>query len=436
MRSGYLKALVSSYGFTGLNIVTQIVLVPLYLRYLGKLQFGILMILMGYVNYAAVGINWLTGGLMRIFGTHHATDNKREFSKAFHVGRRIYVGYALLLGAVLLAIAAIKPGWLLGHLPDSPGFSPWWAVFAMVVYLVLFYHLSIDRVALTAIGMQHKAFLLQIAALLIYALGAVPLLMTGSNVTVLMGLMALGVLLAVLWVRRLWRDQAFAPQAVAELSAGRGGLVKQLFGRQGLGYLIYGGILLTMQADVIFLGWLGGAAVAAEYVVLWKAAEVTVMILWRIPDALIPDLIRSDVKGDTTHLSTVYWRTWRWTLTLAVLAGVAYALLGKWVVGLWLGQAAVPQAPYAFLLAGIALFFLSARHPAAIYAYATCNFRALLPVAGAELVIKLAVLYWAYPTFGFLAPLIGVIAANLAGIYWLYGRMAPKKVADGGASVA
>ena len=48
-----------------------------------------------------------------------------------------------------------------------------------------------------------------------------------------------------------------------------------------------------------------------------------------------------------------------------------------------------------------------------------------------ELAIKLIVLYWAYPTFGLLAPLIGVIVANIAGIYWLYGRMAPKNLAHG-----
>ena len=430
MLSGYVKALLSGYGFVGLNIIAQIVLVPLYLRHLGKVQFGVLMMLLAYVNYAAIGVNWLTGGLLRIFGAQYTSGNKHEFSLAFHMGRSIYVGYALIFGAVMLTLVVLNPVWLLGTLENDPGFSPWWAVFAIVVYLVLFYHLSIDRVALTAIGKQHLAFLLQIVALLIYALGAVPLLLTGSNVTELMSLMALGGFIAVIWAKRLWVDQAFTPRVAVSPIGNRLRLLKQLFGRQGLGYLIYGAILLTMQADVIFLGWLGGAAVASEYVVLWKAAEVAVMILWRIPDALIPDLIHSDVKGDAAQLSKVYWRTWRWTLGLSVLGGIAYALLGEWVVGLWLGKAALPEVPHAFLLAGIALFFLAARHPAAIYAYATCHFRALLPVAGIELFIKLAVLYWAYPMFGYLSPLIGLIVANLAGIYWLYGMMAPKRLAD------
>lgn len=432
MRSGYLKALISSYGYAGLNIVAQIILVPLYLRYLGKVQFGVLMMLLGYVNYTAVGINWLTGGLLRVFGTHHAAGNEVKFSHAFHLGRRVYVGYAMILGAAMLVVAWVNPGLLLGHPQGGMEFSLWWAVFATVVYLVLFYDLSVDRVALTAIGMQHWAYFLQIAALLIYVLGAIPLLMMDGNVTQLMGLMALGIFVALIWAKRIWPHQSFSPARSAPTnSVYRADLLKQLFGRQGLGYLVYGGIVLTMQADVLFLGWLGGAEVAAEYVVLWKAAEVAVLMLWRIPEALIPDLIRSDVAGDAKRMSTVYWTAWRWTLGLSVLGGVAYALLGKSVVGLWLGKAALPDAPYAFLLAGVALFFLSARQPAAIYAYATRHFRALLSIAGLELLIKLAVLYWAYPTFGYLAPIVGLIVANLAGVYWLYGTLAPKRLADG-----
>jgi O-antigen/teichoic acid export membrane protein len=245
-----------------------------------------------------------------------------------------------------------------------------------------------------------------------------------------MSVMALGVLIAIVWVRRIWAGQSFAPMRSIALDAGHlKVLLKQFFGRQGVGYLLFGIILLTMQADVLFLGWLGGAEIAGEYVVLWKAAEVAVLMLWRIPETLIPDLIRADVTGDEKRLSTSFWTAWRWSVGLSALGGVAYALLGSTVVGLWLGKAAVPTTPYAFELAGIALFFLGATHPAAIYAYATCQFRALLPVAGLELVIKLAILYWTYPILGYLAPLVGLIAANVAGVYLLYGRLAPKKAA-------
>lgn len=428
VRSGYLKGLVSGYGYTGLNIVVQIALVPLYLRYLGKLQFGVLMMLLAYVNYAAVGVNWLTGGLLRTFGTYHAAGNLAAFSQAFYLGRYIYVGYAIILGMAMLAVAWVNPGLLLGSPQVGLESSLWWAVCATVAYIILFYELSIDRVALTAIGMQHWAYGLQMVALAVYAGGAMAILMMGGKVAPLMGIMAFGVLMAIIWARRIWANRSFAPIRSAVVDVGhRAELLKQFFGRQGAGYLIYGALVLTMQSDVLFLGWLGGAEVAAEYVVLWKAAEVAVLMLWRIPETLIPDLIRADAEGDGERLAKAFWTTWRWTLGLSSLGGIAYAFLGSSVVGLWLGKEAVPVAPHAFLLAGIALFFLGATHTAAIYAYATCHFRVLLPVAGLELVIKLAVLYWSYPVLGYLAPLVGLIIANIAGVYLLYGTLVPKR---------
>lgn len=428
MRSDYLKGLASGYGFTVLNIAAQIALVPLYLRYLGKVQFGILMMLLAYINYSAVGVNWLTGGLLRAFGRYSAACNQIAFSHAFRLARHIYVGYAIIIGAVMLTFAWVNPGPLFGYPQGVSDSTLWWAVCATVAYLVLFYAWSGDRVALTALGLQHWAYNLQIASLAIYAVGAVMLLMAGAGVAGLMAVMALGALVALVWARRIWAGQSFAPSGVLGENAGhRAELLKQLFGRQGAGYLVYGAIVLTMQADVLLLGWMGGAAVAAEYVVLWKAAEVAVLMLWRIPETLIPELIRADVEGDENRLSAVFWRTWRWTIGLSAFGGVAYALFGRAVVALWLGEKAVPEASYAFWLAGIALFFLSATRPAAIYAYATCRFRALLSVAGLELAIKLSVFYWLYPTLGYLAPLVGLIAANIFGVYFLYGTLVPKR---------
>ncbi len=388
------------------------------------------MMLLAYVNYAAVGVNWLTGGLLRVFGIHHSSGNVTAFSQAFHLGRYIYVGYAVLFGAVMLAVTWVHPGLLFGQTSGEGKILSWWAECAAVVYLVLFYDLSIDRVALIAVGKQHWAYILQMGALLIYVSGAILLLMMGGDVAELMAVMALGVFIVLVWARRIWAGLSFAPlRAIRPDAAHRIQLLKQLFGRQGAGYLVYGAIVLTMQSDVLFLGWLGGAEVAADYVVMWKAAEVAVLMLWRLPEALIPDLIRADVTGDERRLSVSIQTTWRWTLGLSALGGIAYAFLGKAVVGLWLGKEAVPDSPHAFQLAGIALFILSSTHPAAIYAYATCRFRALLPVAGLEIAIKLAVLYWSYPYFGYLAPLVGLIVANVAGIYLLYGRLMPKRQA-------
>ena len=116
---------------------------------------------------------------------------------------------------------------------------------------------------------------------------------------------------------------------------------------------------------------------AAEYYVLsWKAVEVAVLMLWRVPEVLIPNLTRSDVAGDAQHLSSVYCNGRGWPLGLSVLRGVADGLHGKWVVGFWLGKSAYSEADHAFLLTGTVLFVLNAHHRAVINVYSSCDFRA------------------------------------------------------------
>jgi O-antigen/teichoic acid export membrane protein len=428
MEFGYLKGLLSGYGFAGLNIVVQIIMVPMYLRYLGKTQFGVLMMLLAYINYASLGVNWLTGGLLRILGVYHAGGDIEAFSRAFRLGRYVYVGYAVLLGCFVLLVAWIDPEVLFGN-PLVPHNLLWWSVFAAVIYLVLFYELSIDRVALMAAGVQHWAYLLQMLALFIYAVGAAIILKLGGNITALMAMMSAGILAAIFLVRRIWSSLDFAPLRSIAIGVEYGRLlVRQFFGRRGVGYFIYGATILTMQADVLFIGWLGGAEMATEYVVVWKAAEVAVLLLWRIPETLIPDFIRADVTGDESRVSASYWKAWRWTLVLSAVAGLCYAWVGDRVVGLWLGNDVLPSRPHAFDLAGLALFILASTRPPAVYAYALCRFRALLPVAAFELLIKLAVLLWTFPAMGYLSPLVGLIVANLAGAYILYFRMSPKRL--------
>ena len=147
----------------------------------------------------------------------------------------------------------------------------------------------------------------------------------------------------------------------------------------------------------------------------------------RFGDNLLPAGVIC-APNDDGHIAALFWRTWRWTFGLSALGAIAYGLLGRTVVELWLGKAALPDIPYAFWLAGIALFFLSATRPAAIYAYATARFRQLLPVAGLELSIKLLVLYWMFPKVGILAPMVGLITAHVVGVFFLYWRLAPRPV--------
>ena len=87
-----LAAFGSGYGLMGLSITIQFLLVPLYLRYLGKEAFGILTMLLAAMNYGSVGIGWMSGGMARILGERAATEDFVGFADASAFSKIAFVG--------------------------------------------------------------------------------------------------------------------------------------------------------------------------------------------------------------------------------------------------------------------------------------------------------------------------------------------------------
>lgn len=102
----YLGAFTSSMFLLATSIILQIVLVPLYLSHLSTYQFGILMMLLSFVNFAVIGIAWMSGGSLRLLGEYAGLGRDDDFRRAFGLIQLIYAGYGVVL-AVIIALAAI-----------------------------------------------------------------------------------------------------------------------------------------------------------------------------------------------------------------------------------------------------------------------------------------------------------------------------------------
>src|SRR5579883_442233 len=107
---GYLGSLASSYLVWASNVLVQVVLVPLYLRYMGRYEFGLLMILLAVVNYISIGSGWMSGGFLRMLGERAGQEDSEGLQRLYSVARISYVGYALLVAAALFgAYALVEP---------------------------------------------------------------------------------------------------------------------------------------------------------------------------------------------------------------------------------------------------------------------------------------------------------------------------------------
>ena len=147
--------------------------------------------------------------------------------------------------------------------------------------------------------------------------------------------------------------------------------------------------------------------------------------LWRIPESLQPYLVQMDVRGERERLCRGYRQGQKWMTAIAATAAVGYALLGPVVVRLWVGAENAPDAPWAYVLAGGAVFWLVSARTPAIFAFSLLRLRGLNLAAGIEVTVKLVLLLALFPVAGYYSPLIAINVVHLGGVALLYRRLAP-----------
>jgi len=156
---------------------------------------------------------------------------------------------------------------------------------------------------------------------------------------------------------------------------------------------------------------------------VWKIADVAIQFLWRIPESMIPYLVKMDVEADAEGIKQYRRDIDRVMMVAGLIAGVGFALAGQWVVGLWVGPENVPDEPWAFALAGAAIFWLTIYRTSAIVAFALVKLKRLNLVLALELCVKVAAVLVLFDQFGYMAPIVAISLFHGLGGSLLYRRI-------------
>jgi len=415
MRRDILGALGSGYGLMALTIAIQFVLVPLYLRHLGQETFGVLTMMLAAINYGAIGITWLSGGMARILGERGAVSDTAGFADAYALSKLVYVGYAVI---TITVFWIVSPWVLAGALENIEILQ---AMILASIYFLLMYEYNADRLSFIALCRQTTGNTIEAAGQIAFACGAAAGLYWGGGLASIVVAQIGGVLVArgLAWL--YWHHEGMALRWNWPL-ADPGPMWQRISGKMGQHYVLYGVLLLTLQADVLIIGWLAGPSVAATFYLLWRIPEVCILLLGRIPGVFAPHLIQMETRGEAEGIQSTYRKGLRIILGLSALAGVGYAIAGNWFVHLWVGNNA-PDGLIPYMLAGTALFFVAASWWPAGVAYALVKTGPLVKVTALQLAAKLVILALLFGRMGYLAPLIAIILTHVLGVFFLYVKI-------------
>lgn len=425
----YAGAVISGYGLVFLQMLVQVLLIPLYLSSLGVYLFGLLMVVFGIVTLVSWGIRWLQGVVLVAAAKLEATGDRLALSRLCAALYLAVGAYALTAIAVAIAVLALLAAREMGG--DPEGIAAWSAVslpglFAAVsMHIVSLLGLTVELWILIALRRQMVANLILILSLAV----AIPLLVAwllgGGSLPGVISCLAVGSCVG--WVlavaarrRRLGLKIGLRSFRGAALLAR-----SEFMGRQGRSFFFYGMLALAMLADVPIIGFLMGPDEASRLVLVWKIAEVAVLLLWRLVDHLKPEIIMMQQAGQAERLRRVYRHALMLVRLLAAAGGILYALLGPWLVGLWVGPRYAPDEWWAYALAGAAIFWLGTAYLPESFAYSLGRIGNLARLKAVEVSAKLVLLLAFLPWFGAYSPLLALSAAHLGGIalaYVILGR--------------
>jgi O-antigen/teichoic acid export membrane protein len=419
----YASALAANYLNQSLAVLVNLVLIPYLLHRLGPGLTGVYLVLMTVANFMAVGIGWLAGAGVRSIATLSPADSIVQIARVYRV---VVLGFAMYSTAVLVVMVGasrLAGTWWLQDTPAEILGQVRLACVLLGVYVWITYVHNADLALLTALLRQGEANLYRVLAQALFGLTAFALLMGAPRIDVLMAAQVAAALITAVFVRIRLRVRRVIGRW--EWSWPDRALLRQILVTTGASYFLFGlAQFVLMYADIFVVGAVLGSEAVTAYVVVWRMAEFAGLLLSRISETLSPYLTRLESRGDAVELRAVFLTTSRFQHWLAVAAGSGYALVGPWMVGVWIGTANRPSMWWLYVLSGLALAFQVVNRHDVILHFALGRVGRLVVPHAFEVGTKLALTLALFPALGIGAPLAAFVAVQALGMTWWYRRAA------------
>ena len=345
-----LAAIRSTMVAKGALVLVNILSIPIVIRYLGARDFGIWTTITTTLTMLFALDLGVTNSLTNFISEAYAREDRDHASR--------YSTTAL--GITLAVAAAIGCGaWL------TWPHVPWDRVLGMAavgdrqmvssaagVALCLLLVALPARLGAKILGGYQELHLanvftvlgalgnLSAVVILVHLNASLPILIAGSS-----GAVVTADLLCLLWliyVHKPWLRPrlAYLDRAVASrmMRSGASLFILQVAG------------LMVFDSDNLIIAHYLGPAEVAPYSITWQLVGYAAAVHGLILPALWPAFSEAFVRGDITWARQMFWRIMLITMGTATAAAAVFAILGRWIIGLWASNAAVPGETLMLLM--------------------------------------------------------------------------------------
>lgn len=344
-------------GATGIasktvTMLASAISLPLAVRYLGRLEYGIWVTISTSVVMLSVLDLGIANTLTNFISRAYANDDEAMAQRYFATALWVTAGISSVLGVCCFAIFHWINWASLFHLENPVLIAQVrWAVSLCVLFFLLGLPLNLANKVLSGYQEVHLSNYFAMAnGVLGLAAIVATVLLHGSLVTLTAAYCSSILFSSILL--NLWLCFWHRPGIVPWPSAVTLTLTRELFGQGALFFALQISGFLVFNTDNLVITHYLGPAEVTPYSVAWRLCGYAAMFQTMLSPSLWPAFSEAFHRGDLVWVNKTYRRLMRFSMLAVSFAAAVIGLLGRPAIRIWAGQAAVPDFWLLWLMCG------------------------------------------------------------------------------------
>jgi len=326
---------VVSYLNTGTSMLSNLILVPLYLLYFGKEQYGLWLVILSIVSYLGFSNLGIAQSVSNYVASKNAKNDHEGINSIVATGFWLYVIIIVIVMALFLAAVLIAPIESFLKVSDNLEDVVVPVLVISSVFFLLKLPLRIFNVTLRSLNLIYKEQLFGLLFTIIQFIGVVIVLWAGIGIiglSVVYGLTGLlsGVVLF-FYLHRIIPDFSVSIELADKITA------KKLMSPGGYFFMLQLAGGLIWATDNIIISVVLGVAEVAPYAIAFKIFMLTIGIVSVITSNMLPTITAAYALKNMQQLSDLYTRALKLCLGLGLLALFVLVSIGPDLMIKWIG---------------------------------------------------------------------------------------------------
>jgi O-antigen/teichoic acid export membrane protein len=345
----------SNFAGRGIALLVSAVTLPLTVRYLGKLEYGVWITISTTVVMLSVLDLGIANTLTNFISSAYAADDKDSaqgyFATAFWLTCGVSVGLGLMIAA---AFHLLNWGSLLGLTDPVLIAQARTCVVISVVFFLISLPLNLANRVLSGYQQVHIGnYFAMINSLLGLVAIVTTVLLRGSIVQLMLSYclaMVTGSVLLNLWLSIWHKPWIRAYPGRFERTKAR-----TLFGQGFLFFLLQLTGIVVFNSDNLVITHYLGAAEVTPYSIAWRLTSYASLLQSMLIPSFWPAFTEAYHKRDMQWVRNTYRNMTQKTLMAVAAAALFLGFFGHWIIRVWAGRAVVPSSLLLWTLAGWAI---------------------------------------------------------------------------------